>query len=84
MGKKRKRNPRKRNKMKYKNMVDGVKVILDDGDKDTDDITELLGSFADEADNELVDFSYKILVDRGYEVKVPKGLYKPRRRNGRR
>lgn len=61
-------------------MINDVIYELDDGDESTNDITELHGKLAEDADNELVDFAYTILVDRNYKVIVLKGAYEPKRR----
>jgi len=54
--------------MKHKDKIEGIIIEMDDGDKSTDDITELHGILAEEADNDLVEFAKKILLDRGYKV----------------
>lgn len=60
--------------MKHKDKVEGVIVEIDDGDKSTDDITELHGKLAEEADDELVVSAIKILKDRGYKI-IPPGKW---------
>lgn len=54
--------------MKHKDIIHGIPVEMDDGDKYTDDITYLHGKFAEENDDRLVEYAMKILKDRGYKV----------------
>jgi hypothetical protein len=58
--------------MKHKDKIDGTIIEMDDGDKSTDDITELHGKLAEEADDELVASAIKILKDRGYIIISPR------------
>jgi len=54
--------------MKHRSKIEGIEVELDDGDKSTEDITELHGKLAEEADEQLVQFALKILKNRGYKI----------------
>ncbi len=58
--------------MKYRNKIEGVVFELDDGDKSTDGVVELHGELAEEADDELITSSIKILRTRGYLIVNPK------------
>jgi hypothetical protein len=57
--------------MKHKFKKDGLEFIIDDGDRSTDDITELHGQFADEAEDELIEFALKILEKHGWICEPP-------------
>ena len=54
--------------MKHRSKIEGIEVELDDGDKSTEDITELHGKLAEEAGEDLVKFAMKILEARCYTI----------------
>jgi len=57
--------------MKHKDIVDGVEVEFDDGDEATEDITELHGKLAEQADDEMVKSWIRDLKKRGYTIIPP-------------
>ena len=56
--------------MKHKNVVDNVMYEMNDGDDSTEDITELHGKLAEQADDEMVASWILGLKKRGYKVVI--------------
>lgn len=56
--------------MQIKDDIDGIEVIMDDGDETTDHIVELHGKFRDEAECDRINKLMKDVKQLGWTIKV--------------